>query len=251
MSVCAPAAPAALPSLPPSIHSAVWRAARMGRTHSVVTPTGHALLDRELPDGGWPHRGLIELLLQQRGIGEIRLLQPALLAQGNRRIALLQPPHLPQIAAWRGWGLAAERLLWVRTSRHADGLWSAEQILRNGSCGALLLWQDAIRHESLRRLQLAAQASDMLCWLLRPLSAAAEASPAPLRMVLRPLADGVQLEIRKRRGPPCSAPLALRWPERAGFLNPLAARPDEASDALLDRRQSALAAAAVAAPALV
>ena len=77
MSVSAIAAPAASPSLPPSLNEFVWRAGRMGSARSVVTPTGHALLDQELPDHGWPHRALIELLLQQGGIGEIRLLQPA------------------------------------------------------------------------------------------------------------------------------------------------------------------------------
>ncbi len=251
MSAPALAAPAASPSLPPSLNELVWRAGHMGRAPSLVTPTGHAVLDRELPDRGWPHRGLIELLLQQTGIGEMRLLQPALQALGSRRIALLQPPHLPQIAAWRDWGLAAERLLWVRAPRHADALWSAEQILRNGSCGALLFWQAGIRHESLRRLQLAAQASDMLCWLLRPLAAADEASPAPLRIALHPQPRGIRLEIRKRRGPQCAAPLDLRWPGRAGCMDEAAAWPDEASDALLDRRYPAAATAASTAPALV
>ncbi len=251
MSVPALAVPAAAPSLPPSLHEFVWRAGHMGQTRAIVTPTGHAALDRELPDRGWPHRGLIELLLQQGGIGEMRLLQPALQALGNRRIALLQPPYLPQIAAWRAWGLPAERLLWVRTSCHADALWSAEQILRNGSCSALLFWQNTLRHESLRRLQLAAQAADMLCWLLRPLTAAAESSPAPLRIALHPLAGGIRLDIRKRRGPQCAAPLDLHWPDRAGFINESAFRPDEASDALLDRRHLAAVAPAVAASALV
>lgn len=251
MSVPAPAAPVASPSLPPSLHEFVWRAGQMGRARSVVTPTGHAALDPELPDHGWPHGGLTELLLQQGGIGEMRLLQPALQRLGSRRIALLQPPHLPQIAAWRDWGLAPERLLWIRTRRHADALWSAEQVLRNGSCGALLFWQDSLRHESLRRLQLAAQASDMLCWLLRPLASAAEASPAPLRIALRPLAGGVQLELLKRRGPQCAAPIRLFWSGRDARAVETLLSANEASDALLDRRHPAVAAAASAAPALV
>ncbi len=241
----------AAPSLPPSLNEFVWRASRMGRARSTVTSTGHAALNRELPDRGWPHRGLIELLQQQPGIGEMRLLQPALQTLGQRRIALLQPPHLPQIAALREWGLTAERLLWVRAPRHADALWSAEQILRNGHCGALLFWQGAVRNESLRRLQLAAQASDMLCWLLRPLAVADEASPAPLRIALRPLAGGIRLEIRKRRGPQCAAPLELRWPGRFGFTDELAIGTSEASNALLDSRYPAAAAATSAAPALV
>lgn len=251
MTVPAPAAPAASPSLPPSLHALVWRAGQMGSARSVTTPTGHAALDHELPDHGWPHGTLIELLLQQGGIGEMRLLQPALQRLGQRRIALLQPPHLPQIAAWRDWGLPPERLLWIRAQRHADVLWSAEQVLRNGSCGALLFWQDTLRHESLRRLQLAAQASDMLCWLLRPLASATEASPAPLRIALRPLAGGIQLDLVKRRGPQCAAPIPLFWSGRDERAAETMLSAHEASDALLDRRQPALAAAAGAAPALV
>ncbi len=244
-------APAASPSLPPSLHEFVWRAGQMGRARSTVTPTGHAALDDQLPNHGWPHGGLTELLLQQGGIGEMRLLKPVLQSLGERRIALLQPPHLPQIAAWREWGLPPERLLWIRAKRHADALWSAEQVLRNGSCGALLFWQDTLRHESLRRLQLAAQSSDMLCWVMRPLASATDASPAPLRIALRPLAGGVQLELLKRRGPPCETPIQLFWSGRDARVAETMLSANEASDALLDRRQPAPTTATSAAPALV
>jgi protein ImuA len=229
-------APGLLPrALPAALHEHVWRAGQMGLARANVTPTGHAALDRELPNHGWPHGGLIELLLQQSGIGELRLLQAALHALGDQRIALLQPPHTPHIAAWRAWGLSPQRLLWIRTKRQADALWSAEQVLRNGSCGALLLWQQTLRHESLRRLQLAAQASDTLCWLLRPLSASDIASPAPLRIALRPLAGGVQLDVLKRRGPPCALPIHVFWTGRDSRAAALKHSANEASDALLDR----------------
>ena len=221
---------------PAALHEHVWRAGQMGLARANVTPTGHAALDRELPNHGWPHGGLIELLLQQSGIGELHLLQAALHALGDQRIALLQPPHTPHIAAWRAWGLSPQRLLWIRTKRQADALWSAEQVLRNGSCGALLLWQQTLRHESLRRLQLAAQASDTLCWLLRPLSASDTASPAPLRIALRPLAGGVQLEVLKRRGPPCALPIHVFWSGRDSRATAVKHSANEASDALLDRR---------------
>ncbi len=256
--VTASAVPAALSSLPSGLSGAVWRAGQMASASSPVTSSGHAALDAELPNHGWPRRGLIELLLPQSGIGELRLLRPALQALAGQRIALLQPPYQPQIATWCEWGLPPEQLLWIRTQRHADLLWSAEQILRNGSCGALLLWQGALRTEALRRLQLAAQASDMLCWLLRPLSFADDPSPAPLRLALRPLPGGVQLDVLKRRGPQCAAPIRLRWPQRRGDLfarlfpqDSSRPSPVEASDALLDRRLPATAASAVAASALV
>ena len=254
--VTAHAVPAALSSLPSGLSGAVWRAGQMASASVAVTPSGHAALDAELPNRGWPRRGLIELLLQQSGIGEMRLLRPALQSLSGQRIALLQPPYLPQIATWREWGLPPEQLLWIRAQRHADVLWSAEQVLRNGSCGALLFWQGTLRNEALRRLQLAAQASDMLCWLLRPMAFADEPSPAPLRLAVRPMPGGVQIDVLKRRGPQCAAPIRLRWPQRRGdpfaSLFTAISQPDaEASDALLDRRLPAAAAAAVTAPALV
>ena len=76
-------------------------------------------------------------------------------------------------------------LLWVKAPTTADALWSTEQILRNGSCGAVLLWQTNTRSEALRRLNLAAQTTDTTFWLLRPMSAAVDSSPASLRIALR------------------------------------------------------------------
>jgi protein ImuA len=201
-----------------NIAHTIWRADQMGSYQAAVTSTGHQALDRELPNGGWPASTMIELLLQQAGIGEMRLLRPALCAIGQqRRIAMVQPPHLPQAAAWSGWGLPADRFLWLKTARTADALWSAEQILRNGSCGALLFWQPQVRTEALRRLHLAAQGSTTVFWMLRPLSAAEHASPAPLRLALRPALAGVTVDIVKRRGPLAERPLYLALAQDAAL----------------------------------
>ena len=193
-----------------SIAHTIWRANQMGSYQTAVTATGHQALDRELPNGGWPASTLIELLLQQAGIGEMRLLQPALCAIARkRRIVMVQPPHLPHAAAWAAWGVPADRFVWIRADRTADALWSAEQVLRNGSCGALLFWQPQVRNEALRRLHLAAQGSTTVFWMIRPLSAAEHASPAPLRLALRPAAGGIDIDFIKRRGPQRDAPLFL------------------------------------------
>jgi protein ImuA len=226
----------------------VWRADQFGTWQAPAVATGHGTLDRELPNSGWPTAALVELMPQQPGIGEMRLLQPAFgrIAK-HRSIALVQPPYLPQATAWAGWRLPAEQLLWIRTNRAADALWAAEQILRNGSCGALVLWQNHIRHEALRRLHLAAQASDMLFWLMRPLAAAQDASPSPLRLCLRPAIGGIDVEIVKRRGPQREGSLFLPL----GFapaLRPLSRR---SKDAPVDRRIPAAAAARSISPALV
>jgi protein ImuA len=187
----------------------VWRANALGSYRRAAIPTGHTALDCELPDGGWPSGVLIELLTQQAGIGEMRLLQPALRAAGSRAIALVQPPHPPQAAAWAGEGFPVQRLLWVKSGRAADALWAAEQILRNQSCAALVLWQAQVRTEALRRLHLAAQAGDTVVWLMRPLAAVHEASPAPLRLALRPAAAGIRIDVVKRRGPRRDVPLMV------------------------------------------
>lgn len=229
---------------------AIWRADQMASCRTAVTPSAYPLLDAELPNGGWPASALIELLLQQTGIGEMQLLRPALAAiAAQRRIALVQPPHLPQLAAWSAWGLPVERLLWIKTARSADALWSAEQILRNGSCGALLFWQTHVRAESLRRLHLAAQASEIVFWMLRPLTAARDSSPAPLRLGLRPAHGGVQIDLLKRRGPQCLQP----------FFLPLAGMPagpshlpsSTSNHAVVDRRTPAPAGTRNLSPALV
>jgi protein ImuA len=180
----------------------LWRGNQMGSAPAKTLSSGHAVLDAELPGGGWPKSTLTEMLLQQHGIGELRLLSPALAAIGKtRRIALLSPPLMPQIAAWSAAHIDPQQLLMLKSTRTADTLWAAEQILRNGSCGAALLWQQDVRPEALRRLQLAAQSSETMFWLVRPLTAQENPSPAPLRLALTPAIDGVNVHVAKRRGP--------------------------------------------------
>ena len=236
---------------------AIWRADQMGSYSTAITSSGYPALDTELPKKGWPASSLIELLVQQNGIGEIQLLLPALAAIAKqRRIALVQFPHLPQIASWMGWGLPVESLLWIKTARTADALWSAEQILRNGNCGALLFWQTHVRSESLRRLHLAAQGSDMTFWMIRPLANAQDASPSPLRLGLRPARSGIAIDIIKRRGPQCAEPFYLRLPTMPSTplptLTPSSSTPSSSSHhAFLDKRALAAATARNLSPALV
>jgi len=197
-------------TLPETVHPSLWRADQLAQSATRCLDTGFAALSAQLPGGGWPVGTLIDLLLQQHGIGELRLLQPALTALGKRPIVLLQPPHEPQALALAALGIEPSQLLWVRSgARASDALWAAEQILRSGCCGALLLWQQHARGETLRRLHLAAQSGETLFCMLRPLAAAQEASPAPLRLSLKPAAGGIDIGFVKRRGPQRDAPLFL------------------------------------------
>lgn len=194
---------------PETIHPALWRASQLARGTGRTLAAGDKALAAELPGGGWPLGTLVELLVQQPGVGELRLLRNALLGLGKRPIALLAPPHPPQALAWGNWGIPADRLLWLRPQRTADLLWAAEQLLRASTCGAVLCWQQHVRGESLRRLHLAAQTSETLFCLIRPLVCARDSSPAPLRVAIAPAPGGVDLTFVKRRGPQQEVPLRL------------------------------------------
>uniref|UniRef100_UPI0039F0E5C4 translesion DNA synthesis-associated protein ImuA n=1 Tax=Bordetella sputigena TaxID=1416810 RepID=UPI0039F0E5C4 len=217
---------------PEQIHPALWRGTQFARAARVAVPTGYPELEKELPGGGWPPGALNELLLPRPGIGEMRLLRPALRALDHAgSIVLVQPPCVPHIAAWSSWGLDPARLLWVNPERPADALWSAEQVLKNGSCAALLCWLPQAQPESLRRLHLAAQAGATLFFCLRPARAGAQASPAPLRLALAPAGDGLQVDIVKRRGPVCGHSLYIALERRAPAREVVHPAPRDAGDA--------------------
>jgi protein ImuA len=189
------------PHSPEEIHPALWRGSQLARTHGRTQDTGYAALSAELPGGGWPLGTLVELLVQQPGVGEIRLLRPALAALNQRPIALVQPPHIPNAPAFAYLGIPSEKLMLLRAAKTADALWAAEQILKTGSCGALVLWQTHIRAASLRRLHLAAQSAETLFLMVRPLASATDSSPATLRLAVRPAGDGIVVDVIKRKGP--------------------------------------------------
>ncbi|CAB3690665.1 translesion DNA synthesis-associated protein ImuA [Paraburkholderia rhynchosiae] len=191
------------------IHPSLWRASQLARSRGRVVETGYPALSAELPGGGWPVGALVDLLVQQAGVGELRLLRPALSAAGHRPVAFVQPPHTPDGPGLSYIGLSLDQVLRVKTPKTADALWSAEQILRAGSCGALIFWTQYAQASSLRRLHLAAQSSETLFIMVRPLAAAQDASPALLRLALRPSADGLTVDIVKRRGPSRAEPLSI------------------------------------------
>lgn len=232
-----PAVPSRLgPELPvEDLHPALWRAHQVGRQNDAVCPTGFAALDAELPGRGWPARVLTELLLPHPGVGEFRLLAPALVAvqQAQRSVMLFDPP-----AALCGWALAAlgldmQQLVVVRSRSRmpgrpargagvqanerppaADALWALEQALKSGHVGAVLSWLPRrLRADALRRLQLAAQGHDGPAFLVREVEARNKPSAAPLRLLLESSGpDEMGLRLLKRRGPPLAQPLRIELP---------------------------------------
>jgi hypothetical protein len=210
-------------------HSArLWRAREPGAGSAAPAgpPTGHAALDRCLPGGGWPRQGLIEILSDQCGSGELRLLLPALATlcrdedhdtvhppprpghagsampphgRGSGGwIAWVSPPYRPYAPSLADWGIDVARMLVVDGAGATE--WAMDQALRSEACSAVLGWANPRDPQALRRLQLAAEASGSLAVLYRPLQAGLTPSPAVLRLALLGGSDGLQVRIVKSRG---------------------------------------------------
>lgn len=236
------AKPLSLADLPP----AVWQAHALATPIVQVQPTGDAPLDAQLPGGGWPIGSMTEILQPDAVHAEWRLLLPALARSGQGSVVLVGAPHVPFAPALAAMGLQTSRLLWVNTSVMSERLWAAEQALTCAQVDAVLLWlntrtegMSAARNDQLRRLHLGASEHAKLFFVMRPLQARTQASPASLRLELtlqsqsqpqvqsqsegqaQSQASGasvpqsefrsdVHVHLLKRRGPPTERSLALR-----------------------------------------
>lgn len=189
----------------------IRRGGAVGAVERPGVPSGHAALDAVLPGGGWPAGALTELLPCHAGIGELRLLGAALasIAAQGAGLAWIAPPFLPHAPALAAAGIDLARVLVVKTRSPRETLWAAEQALASRACGAVLVWPATVKYTELRRLQLAAEGGRACAFLFRPPEAAAEPSPAVLRLGLDTCAGGLAVRILKRRGPALAAPVVL------------------------------------------
>jgi cell division inhibitor SulA/protein ImuA len=181
--------------------------ARLCRREGAVPPaihaTGSAQLDAVLPHGGWQSGTIVELMPTQIGVGEFRLLMPALasITAAEQHVALVSPPYIPFAPALSNHGVRLERLLIIRADKPADILWALEQTLRCKSFGAVIGWPTLIKDRDTRRLQLAAEAGRSVGFLYRTSGAALESSPAAVRLRLRPgETDRLNVDVLKCRG---------------------------------------------------
>ena len=102
------------PDLPSAVPG-VWHADALGAGPQAAQPTGHALLDAQLPGGGWPVGALCEVLQPLAGLHEWQLVLPALAQATARRtgaVVAVAPPCEPFGPALKAQGLPPERL-WV------------------------------------------------------------------------------------------------------------------------------------------
>ncbi|SAK77219.1 recombinase RecA [Caballeronia hypogeia] len=207
----------------------VWQGSPIDDPDSNIVSSGYRMLDLALPGAGWMPGTVTELLIEESGVGEIRLLARTLrelTVSKGRSVIFVAPPWKPNLAAFRAMNIAVNKLVWVKAPED-QVLWAAEQSLKQAGIGAVLIWLPQARSEALRRLQVAAQEAQSLAFLFRPLKAAKQSSAAPLRMVCKPILPAnaqtmnrrewmqavmLEIDIIKRRGPLLGKPLQLSLP---------------------------------------
>ncbi|MHC1481359.1 translesion DNA synthesis-associated protein ImuA [Frateuria aurantia] len=177
----------------------VWRG-RGVATPEGAQPTGWEPLDAVLPGHGWPPASVSEILLPHDGVGELRLVLPTLarLTRGRRPVVLVSPPYRPCAMGWRQRGVDLQHLHLLEAG-DAMALWAAEQCLRSGSCGAVMVWPKHADERALRRLQVAADSGRALGFVFRPVRQAIHASPVALRLELT-VRPQPAIWVRKCRG---------------------------------------------------
>ncbi len=195
-------------------HPAIWRVGDIPLREGRGIATGYSGLDAALADAGWPPGALSELLMRETGIGELSVVLPALraLSSGGRNLGVVAPPYLPHARALEAAGVRLDRLL-VIDADGLDALWAAEQMLRAGVCGMVVIWTDracaAVTHRALQRLHIAAGAGNTSCLIYRNASVQATPSPASLRLLLSAHEGRLQVDILKRRGALRGQPIIL------------------------------------------
>lgn len=168
-------------------------------TQGSTTSTGYPQLDKQL-DGGFPTHGVIEVESQQ-GIGELRLLTPYLAPQTSQKLAIfINPPGKICAEFFNGQNIPLENILVIQPQRDLDALWAAEQCLKSGACHSVLLWGADLEIHQTKRLQAASETGKCLQFHFKATSHNQLSLPVSLSMKLSSHAQGLKVEVTKRKG---------------------------------------------------
>lgn len=193
MNINRPISPNSFDALKKSI---AWKSISSSRHAYSTVSTGFSELDELLALRGWPLETTTELALTQSGIGELRLLLPALKqrlsASGKKHVVWIAPPHRPFAPALFKQNIDPNKLIIVRPEGAANTLWSIEQALLSKSCAAVFSWTGNYKLSSKesRRLQLAVEKSNTWHVQFRHSLCLTQPSAARLRLHLTSTSEG-------------------------------------------------------------
>src|SRR6202047_5577456 len=177
-------------TLLPELRERVRRIERSPAMAHGVLPFGVAAIDRVLPGGGLA-RGALHEILGASGDEEDGALPAAFSAGIVGRLAAQRSLGGDGMVLWclprpdlYGPGLAAHgldpgRVVMVRASRDAEILWAMEEGLRAPGIVAVVGEIGSLPMVASRRLQLAAERSGIMAFLLRRWRGGGEAEPEP------------------------------------------------------------------------
>ena len=175
-----------------------------------------AVLDAFLPWRGFPVGAMTEIMTNTMGSGELSLVLPAMarLTQEKRPILCIGAPHTLFAPALAQVGIDSSRVSQINPActqkQTKENLWSAEQALKTGLPGMVLLWSPAhaaCPTETLRRLHLATIGRDTMLIHFRGASSMSQPSPAWLRFGYAADDSHIRLQVLKCRGRLLTRPL--------------------------------------------
>ncbi|QDU75878.1 recombinase A [Bremerella volcania] len=157
-------------------------------TEITIRKTGCLALDTMFPQQGVRPGSLVEWIESgtASGAGTLSLLIGRQVCQPMRPIFLIDPRqqlYPPSLAAL---GIDLSRLVLVRPTTKRDALWACEEALRSRSAGIVWAQIDHLSVTAARRLRLAVEDSESVCFLIRPHQALQQPSWAEVRLVVEP-----------------------------------------------------------------
>ena len=174
------------------------------------------VLDAFLPWRGWPVGAMTEIMTDTVGCWELSLLLPAMarLTQEKRPILCIGAPHALFAPALAQVGIDPAHVTQINPistlKQHKENLWSAEQALKTGLPGMVVMWSPTHGHcapEVLRRLHLATIGRETMLVHYRSKSCMAQPSPAWLRFGYAADDAHIRLQVLKCRGRLLTRPL--------------------------------------------
>ncbi len=187
-----------------------------------IIASGLPALDDSLPDGGWRRGAVTEILSDPGDDSALKLVLPALatVSQEKKWLCWIGPPQFLDKFKLTNAGIDISRVLLVHPRASTNGLWLVEQVLRAGTCSAVLTWMtggntgnpddNCETADYLARLQLAAEAGGSTGFVFRDQSYARQDSPVATRLLLKKQQQIIQLAVLKSQNTKITEPQILK-----------------------------------------
>ena len=160
---------------------------RQSNRQQPVIPAGIPELEGLLPAGGWPKRGVIEIVVPDDYTDVSSLFLPALarLGRQSRWLGMVAPPYWARARLLTATSLNTARILQVNPHQGRSGLWTLESLLRSANFSVVMGWTGCTTELMAKRLEKAASIGHSLGILFRVATQPVSVSSIGLRLQLK------------------------------------------------------------------